>query len=459
MLTVLAFLLAIGVLVTIHEFGHFLAARSCGVRVLRFSIGFGRPILRFQRDIQATEWVISWLPLGGYVKMLDQRGYAEASEEDKLGYGQIAWSQAFDNKPVLQKMWIVFAGPLANLLLAFVCYWVLLMQGEVGLKPVLGPVQPGTPAAMADLRDGDTVIAINGEPVRTWQEVHWQLLEQTMAKATLSMTTRTAQGEIHRHSLNLTQVQTDPQVDVLQQLGLTVAMPAIKAVIGKVLPGSVAEKSGLQPGDTILSINQKAVTDWQQVVKTVRANPEKLLKLQCLRGQNTLELKLMPETVLERGQKVGRMGAAVDMQAVDVQKYKTVTEYTPIQAAARAWGKMTETVVFTLKMIGRMVIGQASLKAISGPVSIADAAGESAALGWQPYIGFMALLSISIAVMNLLPIPVLDGGHLMYHMAELIRGEPLPQKMLEFGQRLGMGLLGALMVIAFFNDISRYLAG
>lgn len=458
MLTVLAFLLAIGVLVTIHEFGHYLAARSCGVRVLRFSIGFGRPIYRYQRADNTTEWVVSWLPLGGYVKMLDSRAYADESDADKQIYGRIDWQQAFDSKPVGQKMWIVFAGPLANLLLAFVLYWGLLLQGEAGLRPLLGPVTAGSPAALADLREGDTIVTLNGQPVATWEDVHWLLLERSMSEQPLSLTTRTPQGELHKHMLNLSSVSVDTS-DLLQQIGLAPAMPRIPAVVGSVLPGSVAEKSGLQIGDQIVSINQKPVSDWQQVVKTVRANPEHVLKLTYKRGDALMPLKLIPELVSEHGQKIGRLGAGVDMQAVDLNAYRIIRHYTASKAALRAVEKLSQTVELTLKMITRMLTGQASLKAISGPVSIADAAGQSAALGWQPYIGFIALLSISIAVMNLLPIPVLDGGHLMYHMAEMIRGEPLPQKMLDFGQRVGLGMLGTLMLVAFFNDISRYLAG
>lgn len=458
MMSVLAFVVAIGVLVTIHEFGHYLAARSCGVRVLKFSIGFGKSIFQYQHSPQSTQWVLSWIPLGGYVKMLDSRD-TEALQSPEHQVTTTDWSRAFDRQKVAAKMWIVFAGPLANLLLAFVCYWGLIAQGEVGLKPYIGPVEAGSLAAQAKLRSGDLVVSLDGKPVETWQDAQWQLLEGWMAHRSLTVVTRTVQGESHTHVLPMSRLAGEPEGDVLQKVGIAMLMPVIPAVVGEILPGSVAERSGLQLGDQILKVNNKPVEDWQQFVKWVRASPSQPLKMEYQRGSQTLQIKLVPDAVVEAGQKIGRLGAGVNMDAVDLKPYRVERHYTMTEAAIRAVHRVKETIVFTLKMIGKMLTGQASLKAISGPVSIADAAGETAGLGLKPYIGFIALLSISIAVMNLLPIPVLDGGHLLYHMAELIRGEPLPDKVLEIGQRLGLGLLGALMFIAFFNDINRYLIG
>lgn len=458
MMSVLAFIVAIGVLVTIHEFGHYLAARSCGVRVLKFSIGFGKPVFQYQHSPQSTQWVLSWIPLGGYVKMLDSRD-TEFHQSPEHAATATDWSRAFDRQKVAAKMWIVFAGPMANLLLAFVCYWGLIAQGEVGMKPYIGPVETGSLAAKAKLRSGDLVVSLDGKPVETWQDAQWLLLEGWVTHRSLSVVTRTMQGESHTHVLPMAALPGEPDGDVLQKVGISMLMPVIPAVVGEILPGSVAERSGLQVGDRILTVNNKPVEDWQQFVKWVRANPAQPLKLEYQRGSEALQMKLLPEAVTDGGQKIGRLGAAVNMEAVDLKPYRVERHYTVTEAAVRAVHRVKETIVFTLKMIGKMLTGQASLKSISGPVSIADAAGETAGLGLKPYIGFIALLSISIAVMNLLPIPVLDGGHLLYHMAELIRGEPLPDKVLEIGQRLGLALLGALMLIAFFNDINRYLVG
>lgn len=457
MMSVLAFIVAIGVLVTIHEFGHYLAARSCGVRVLKFSIGFGKPILKYQRSPEATQWILSWIPLGGYVKMLDSREAEQSESLEKLH--STDWSRAFDKQNVAAKMWIVFAGPLANLLLAFACYWALIAQGEVGLKPYIGPVEPASLAVKAKLRPGDLVVSMDGTPIQTWQDAQWHLLESWMAHRSVTVVTQTPQGDTHTTVLPMAELPGEPEGDVLQQIGISMMMPAVPAVVGEIVPGSVAEKSGLQIGDRILTVNNKPVEEWQQFVKWVRVNPSKPLRVEYQRGDQLLQVKLLPDTVIEAGHKIGRLGAAVNMEAVDMAPYRVERHYTVTEAGMRALHKVQETIVFTLKMIGKMLTGQASLKAISGPVSIADAAGETAGMGIKPYVGFIALLSISIAVMNLLPIPVLDGGHLLYHMAEFIRGEPLPDKVLEIGQRLGLGILGALMFIAFFNDINRYLIG
>lgn len=459
MMTLVAFIIAIGVLVTIHEFGHYWAARACGVRVLRFSIGFGKPIFRYQRTAEATEWLVCLLPLGGYVKMLDSREKADTVEVPSLAVPAVDWAQAFDRKSVWAKMWIVFAGPLANLLLAFVCYWGLLAHGEIGVKPYIGQIEPHSLAAQAKLRKGDMLIALNGQPVVTWQDAQWQLLESWIAHEPVIVVTRTVQGDVHKHLLKMADLPGEAGGDVLAAVGVSMLMPVIPAVIGEVIPASVAEKSGLQKGDLILAVNRKPVQDWQQFVKWVRANPAKPLQIQYQRDGQDFQIKVLPESITEGGQRVGRLGAGVNMAAVDLAPYKVERHYSLAEAAGRALHKVKDTIEFTLTMLGKMLVGQASLKAISGPVSIADAAGETASLGIKPYIGFIALLSISIGVMNLLPIPVLDGGHLLYHMAELIRGKPLPDRVLEIGQRLGLGILGALMLIAFLNDINRYLVG
>lgn len=461
MMTVLAFIVAIGVLVTIHEFGHYLAAKSVGVHVLKFSIGFGRPILSYQAAPTTTTWVLSWIPLGGYVKMLDGRDPEQAAAVPPLSTQAASdpWQQAFDRQSIAAKMWIVFAGPLANLLLAFFCYWALIAQGEIGMKPLIGPIEPNSLAAAAKLRQGDLIVALDGEAMATWQDAQWHMMEAWLAHRTVTITTRTPEGEQHQQTLVMARLPGEPDAEVMQKAGLSVLMPVVPAVIGEILPGSVAEKSGLQPGDRVLRVNQKPVSDWQQFVKWVRGQPGKPLRIEYVRQSEVFNVTLVPEKVLQGGQAMGRLGAAVSMQAVDMRPYQVVRQFGMLQAASRALHKMQETIGFTLRLLGKMLTGQASLKSLSGPVSIADAAGESAEMGLKPYVGFIALLSISIAVMNLLPIPVLDGGHLLYHMVEWVRGEPLPEKVLAVTQRLGLGILGALMMVAFLNDIQRYLIG
>ncbi len=456
MLTVLAFLVAIGLLVTVHEFGHYLAARWCQVHVLRFSIGFGRPLWQYQRSPQHTQWVLALLPLGGYVQMLDRRDPNQASRfSAAMPRGQFA----FDDRHPLQKILIVLAGPVANLLLAMVLYWGLLSYGETGLKPVLGPVTVPSLAASAVMRAGDSVEAIEGQPVRSWQDLHRHLLEAALDGATLAVTTRSVDGERHQHTLDLHSLQGEATDHLINRLGLSVAMPPVRAVVGQVLPASAAARGGLQAADVIVAVNGEAVTDWAQFVTWVRANPGHQLSVEVSRQGTRHTLALVPEVDKQGSLSFGKLGAAVDMQATDLSAFLVTTHYTLGQAALEAIQRLWQTIQFTLKMLGRLLTGDVSLKMISGPVSIAGAAGDSAQMGWQPYIGFLALLSISIAVMNLLPIPVLDGGHFMYHMAEWIVGKPLPAKAMEMGQRVGLTVLGVLMVVALFNDINRLVAG
>lgn len=457
MMNLIAFLMAIGVLVTVHEFGHYLAARSCGVRVLRFSIGFGRTLYRYQAHANATEWVLAMLPLGGYVKMLDSREPSDPTSPTSASV--VDWSQAFDRQNIAAKMWIVFAGPLANLLLAFVCYWGLIAQGEVGLKPYIGVVSAGSLAQKADLRQGDQIVSLNAEIIRTWQEAQWTLLSLITDRAEVEVVTRTQQGELHRHHLALTQLEQGSEQDPLNTIGLSMWMPAIPAVVGEIVAGSVAERHGLKAGDAIVKVNQQSIQDWQQFVKIIRLSPNVPLKLTITRAGKPLTIHLIPEPVTEGQLRIGRLGAAAKPAPEVLKPYLLEQHFGVFESAERALQKVVDTIVFTLKMLGNMLTGHVSLKAISGPVSIADAAGQSAGYGFKPYISFIALLSISIAVMNLLPIPVLDGGHLLYHIVEFIRRKPLSDKALAFSQRLGMSILGALMFIAFFNDINRYLIG
>jgi len=447
MTTLWAFILAIALLVMVHELGHYWIARWCGVKVLRFSVGFGKPLYIKKFIGGETEWVISAIPVGGYVKMLDEReGEAEEHELHR----------AFNRQPVVQRMAIVVAGPVANLLLAVVLYWVLFMHGVQGLKPVLGEIAPQTPAAVAQLRAQETILSINGEPVPSWQDMRWILLDLAFQGAEARIEGRTVQGETVQHVLDLKVLAPgDLDGDFLQKLGLQLFQPLVQPIIGKLTEGGVAQRAGLRQGDYIRRMDGGTITRWTELVEMVRNHPGRSLRLEVERSGNFLVLDITPEAVNENGRQVGKIGAGpyLDKQAFDA--LLTEVRYAPLAAFAQAVRRSWETAVMSLKAMGRMVIGEISLKNLSGPITIADYAGQSAKLGVAPYLDFLALISISLGVLNLLPIPLLDGGHLLYYMVELIKGSPVSEKAWEAGQNVGIALLVTLMAFALYNDISR----
>ncbi|MDR2195179.1 MAG: RIP metalloprotease RseP [Gallionellaceae bacterium] len=453
MITLLAFLVAIAVLVVIHELGHYWVARWCGVKVLRFSVGFGKPLYIKKSARSGTEWVISAIPLGGYVKMLDEREGEVPPQEAE---------QAFNRRPVWQRMAIVVAGPVANLLLAIVLYWGLFMHGVPGIKPVLGDIPPQTPAAMAHFQPQETLVSVAGKATPSWQEVNWAMLDAVMQGGEVMMEGRTAQGESRTHTLDLSGLTPDDlDGDFLDKLGLTLYQPPIEPVIGKVLENSAAQRDGLREDDRIVTAHQQPITDWKELVKIIRGHPDRTLRMEVARAgvSAPIPLDVTPEAVDDGGAQVGRLGAApkVDSRAFDVLLVEV--RYPPLEALSRAAGKTWDTAVVSLKMLGRMVMGQASLKNLSGPITIADYAGQTAQMGAIAYLGFLALISISLGVLNLLPIPLLDGGHLLYHTIELLKGSPVSDRAWEIGQRVGIALLVTLMAFALYNDISRQILG
>ena len=446
-MTFLAFVLAIVVLVAFHEYGHYLIARLCGVKVLRFSIGFGKII--FSRKIAGgeTDWSISAIPLGGYVKMLDEREGEVKPEE---------LHRAFNRQPVLKRMAIVVAGPLANLLLAIVLYWGLFIYGVPGLKPILGDVAPDTPAALAQLQTQQTIISINGSETQTWQEVRWALLDSVLQGGQAELEIRLPQGEIVPRKLDISSLSAaDLDGDFMRKLGLQPFKPVMQPVIGKLMDGGVALRAGLQVSDRILSANGMAIEDWAKWVEVVRSHPATPLLLEIRREGHLLALTLTPEAVQEGEKQVGKIGAApwIDEQAFDA--LLTEVRYSPVSAFVQAVRKTWETGWVSLQMMGRMIVGQVSLKNLSGPITIADYAGQSAHMGLGAYLSFLALISISLGVLNLLPIPLLDGGHLLYYMVELIKGSPVSETLWDAGQKIGIALLFTMMALALFNDFSR----
>lgn len=451
MITILAFIGAIALLVVFHEYGHYWMARRCGVKVLRFSVGFGKVVFSKRFANSPTEWVVSAIPLGGYVKMLDEREAEVAPDE--LAY-------AFNRKPVLQRMAIVVAGPLANFLLAIVLYWVLFVHGVPGLKPILGEVPQGSPAAFAQMQTGETIVSLNGEPMPSWQELRWRILDLALKQQEVKVETRSAEGEVRLHRLDLASIEAkDLDGDFLEKLGLHLYQPVILPVIGKVADDSVAHRAGLQQGDRILSANGLSMQTWAEVVEVVRSHPGQEVKLSIQRGEMTLSLTVVPQVNTETGKQVGKIGAAPQIDNSAWQAMVTEVSYGPLEAVQQALRKTWETSLISLKMLGKMLLGEVSMKNLSGPLTIADYAGQSAALGLTAYLGFLALISISLGVLNLLPIPLLDGGHLLYYVAELAKGSPVSDQAWEIGQKIGIALLGTLMVFAIYNDISRLILG
>jgi regulator of sigma E protease len=445
--TVLWFLVAIGILVVVHEFGHYVAARLAGVKVLRFSVGFGKPLFsrRFGRD--QTEWVLSALPFGGYVKMLDEReGDVPAAEAHR----------SFNRATVWRRFGIVAAGPIANFLLAIVFYWALFLHGLPALKPMIGEPPANTPAALAGLVAGDEIRRVNGHDTQSFQDLRLNLLRAGVAGDALTL--ELADGRSVQ--LDAAPMQTENlEQDTLRPLGIVRYDPEIEPVIGQVLPDGAAARAGFQPGDRVIAANGKAVANWQDWVQRVRQHPAKPLRIEYERQGQRGVLTVVPEAVDEAGQRIGKIGAGPKVDESTLAMLMTEVRYGPVDALWQGAVKTWDMSLFTLEMMGRMVVGQVSWKNLSGPLTIADYAGQSAALGWISFVGFLALVSVSLGVLNLLPIPLLDGGHLMYYVAEVFTGRPVSERTMEIGSRIGMILLLLLMSFALFNDLQRLIGG
>ena len=449
--TIAAFVVALGALVVVHECGHYLVARLCGIKVLRFSIGFGPPLWKRRIGHDETEWVLAAVPLGGYVKMLDEREGEVAPEE--LG-------RAFNRQNVWRRHAVVVAGPLANFLFAILLYWLLFMHGVQEARPVVALPASGTPAAAAGFESGETIRAINGEPVTSWQDVRWRMLQLALERQQVKVEVLNRSKQLNWRTLDLSPFDAEQlEGDTLALIGLQLYRPEISPIIGQIVPGGVAEQAGLQAGDRVLEANGRAIATWNRLVEQVRAHPGRELRLTFERGDERREVTLVPETVQQNGSTVGRIGAAAKLDRQALDKLVTVVRYGAASALAKAVEKTWDTSVFSLRMLGRMLIGQVSWKNLSGPVTIADYAGQSAQLGLVSYLNFLALISISLGVLNLLPIPLLDGGHLMYYTVEIFKGSPVSDRVMEIGQKLGLTLLLVLMAFAFYNDINRLISG
>lgn len=446
-----AFAVVLGVLIVFHELGHYLAARWCGVKVLRFSVGFGKVLWQKRLGRDQTEWAVSAFPLGGYVAMLDEReGNVDAAEAHR----------AFNRQTVGKRSFIVAAGPLANFLLAILLYWLLFMAGTKELLPIVGEPPAASPAALAQLQSGEQVRSVDGQLVATWGELRWQILQKAATRDRVTLETINERGEIAIRHLYLDGVREDGwEGDPLSNLGLRFYRPDIPARIGSVSRDGAAERAGLQPGDLVLAINEQEITHWHELVLRVRDSAGQSLSLLIERQGEQRRIAVMADSVSDGGQRIGRIGIGVADADEIRRELHTFVRYGLFEAGYKAIKETWEQSLFSLRMLGKMLLGEVSWKNLSGPVTIADYAGQSAKLGIDYYVKFMALVSISLGILNLLPIPVLDGGHLMYHMIEVVRRKPLSERAMAIGQQLGLAILFSLMAFAFFNDLNRLFGG
>jgi regulator of sigma E protease len=449
--TVAAFLVTLGILILIHELGHYWVARKCGVKVLRFSIGFGRPLLRWVRGADRTEWVIAALPLGGYVRMLDER------DHDDAPISAADLPRAFNRQPVGRRIAIVLAGPLANLLLAVAVYWGLNVGGVMEPRAVLASPAAQTPAARAGIRAGDEVIAIDGEPARSWADVNWKILQRAVERDVVELDLRAGSGATRQARLDLGQLTSkDLEGNPLPRIGLSLWGGPPR--IGRITEGSAAERAGLQTGDRILEIGRTPMVSAREVIERIRNSAEQPLEMLIERDGRTLSVTATPSRVRDGAatdapRDIGRLGAELGDRPELVR-----ISYGPVESLGMALDKTWDMIVFSLRMLAKMITGEASWKNLSGPVTIADYAGKTATIGLAAYLSFLALVSISLGVLNLLPIPMLDGGHLVYYLVEIIKGSPPADWVVEWGQRAGISVLVALTALALYNDISRLLS-
>jgi len=442
--TVLAFLLALGILIIVHELGHYWVARRCGVKVLRFSLGFGKPMYRRVLGADRTEWVVAAIPYGGYVKMLDE------NDPDCAPVAESELPRAFNRQSLGKRAAIVAAGPTANLLLAVALYWLINVSGTLEPPPYLGPAPADSPVAHAGLQDGDLVLAFNGEPLRSWNEFRWELLQSGVGADGAELTVRSIDGVQRDVRLDLSSARAH-EIDDSWFEHLGIVRGAGPAVIRGLVAGEVAQKVGLVVGDRIVAIDGSPVRTATEVTQRVRASAEREQLWDVERGTERLQIHVRPAALrLADATTIGRVG-------IDFLELQTV-RYGPLAALRRAGERTWDTSVFSLRMVGRMLDGRASWRNLSGPVSIADVAGQTARIGLLAYLSFLALVSISLGVLNLLPIPVLDGGHLLYYAVEAVKGSPPSVRTMEVAQRIGVGVLILLTALALYNDLTRLLS-
>lgn len=439
------FVIAIGVLVTVHEFGHFIVARRLGVKVLRFSVGFGIPLWTWRRRNDETEYVIAALPLGGYVQMLDER---------EAPVPQAELPRAFNRQPLASRIAIVAAGPVFNFLFAILAYWAIFVVGVDGIKPLIGEVNENSLAAEAGFRQGDLITRIDGKETATWNMVFLELLSRSLGHERVMLSVTDANQEERQRELDFSRLPEGvDRSNLLQVIGLGMYRPSLAPVIGTLEPGGAAEQAGFQVGDRIVAVDGRSIAQWEEWVEYIRAHPEQDLHAEVERDGGRVSLSLRPHRVATEQGAIGRIGAAVKLAPNLADEMRAKERYAAPMALVVAAQRTWEMTWLTARMLANMVDGEVSASNLGGPIRIAQYAGASADAGIMQFIGFLALISISLGLLNLLPIPVLDGGHLLYYLIELVKGSPLSEAAQAFGQRIGIALLIGVMILAFYNDI------
>ena len=447
LISIASFIVAVSIIVTVHEFGHFIVARALGVRVLRFSVGFGRALYSYVSPKTGVEYVLAAIPLGGYVKMLDEREHEVPPDQQAL---------AFNRQSPYARLAIAAAGPLFNFIFAVLAYACMYVSGVQGVIPEIGTVQANSAAERAGLTRGDILLEINNNAVSTWQEASIELIDEGLKTGVVTIRKQSADNIITDVQLDLSDTKALlDEGSSLEKIGVQPWQPALAARLGKFTADSAARQQGLREGDTILSVNGEVVTGWTHWVELVQAHPNMRMDLQILRGADRLSMRLTPAAHAIEGKQTGKIGAYPWLDEAEMKKRRITLQEDVFSAFAKGVAKTLDMSVLTVKLLGRLITGEASVKNISGPIAIAEYAGVSAQLGLATFLSTLAIISISIGILNLLPVPILDGGHIMYCLVELVKGSPVSEAAQLTGQKVGVFMLAGLMSLAFYNDFQR----